>query len=221
MTYKPLGSPDCFGSPTLWSPTAVECIGGMDQGYTNPITKSHKRDKCIWYSQCAATAAAVRSEPKTIMSAHPTVFAQPPAVPAPTGFHPIQPQHSPTNYGRGPVAPVQPYQPMYLQHAQQAPQPQQALASPQQLVPPWMAQYGPQLVPIVFQQQGMQMPSYLTVPEPVDPNEHWTRRLLRELFRSMLKSSGHTAASFFDHNPFRPYSLPETTAPPPPAPPAR
>jgi len=43
------------------------------------------------------------------------------------------------------------------------------------------------------------MHSYLAVPEPVHDDIHWAKRLFHEIFRSMMKSSGHTTASFFDH----------------------
>jgi len=208
MTYKPMGAPSCFGDPTLWSPNAPECVGGMDPGYTHPQTYSHKRDRCSWYSQCASASAVAR------LNAQPTGIAAPvqpvqvtvPPPPAPAQSHPMIQQ-----YGRGPVAQY-PMQPMAQQYPQQY-LPQAPMTMPQQLLPPWVAQFGPQLVPMTFQQPGAQMPAYLSVPEPVDPDEPWGWRLFREVLRSMFKSSGHTAASFFDHNPWRSYI-------PPPAPPA-
>jgi hypothetical protein len=54
-------------------------------------------------------------------------------------------------------------------------------------------------VPVQYQTPGAQMPSYLANPEPINPNIPWHQRLWHEIFRSMMKSSGHTAASFFDH----------------------
>jgi hypothetical protein len=91
------------------------------------------------------------------------------------------------------------------------------MVSPQQLMPPWVAQLGPQVVPVMYQQPGSQMAAYLTVPEPVDLHEHWFWRLAREVLRSMFKATGHTASSFFDHNPWRAYEPPPT--PPPQLPP--
>jgi len=214
--YKPMGAPSCFGDPKLWSPNAPECVGGMDPGYTHPQTYSHKRDRCSWYSQCASASAVAR------LNAQPTGVAAPvqpvqvtvPPPPPPAQSHPLIQQ-----YGRGPVVqyPMQTY-PQYPQYPQYSPQ-QFPMAMPQQMLPPWIAQWGPQLVPAMFQQPGAQMSAYLTVPEPVDPEEHWWWRLARELLRSMFKSSGHTAASFFDHNPWHTY-IPPVAPPalPPPEP---
>jgi hypothetical protein len=127
-----------------------------------------------------------------------------------------------SQYGRGPGWPyANPYpSPYSAQHypTQPAPMMQQAA---QQLLPPWLAQMGPQLVPVTFQQPGMQMPAYLTVPEPINPEEHWMWRLVREIFRSMVKSTGHTAASFIDHNPLRAYEIPPEPQPPVLPPPAQ
>lgn len=198
MTFKPLNSPPCFGDPKLWSPSAVECVGGLDLGYTNPLTHSHKRDKCSWYGQCATAASNARIGAQTTSIGMQPVTVAPP--PSPAQSHPMI-----QTYGRGPgYYPTQgyPVQPLIPQVA------------PQQMVPPWMAQFGPQLVPMAFQQPGTQIGAYLTVPEPVSPGEGWFFRLVREIFRSMLKSSGHTAASFFDHNPWKSYAPPPT---PPPA----
>jgi hypothetical protein len=98
-------------------------------------------------------------------------------------------------YGRG-----------FVQYPAQQPVP--IPQSPQQLVPPYVAQFGPQLVPVQYQQPGMQMSAYLTVPEPVDPEESWLWRLLREVVRSMFKATGHTAANFFDNNTLRLHDAP-------------
>lgn len=70
---------------------------------------------------------------------------------------------------------------------------------------PWVAQMGPMMVPVPHQMPSSQMPYYLTIPEPVDPNVHWLRRLGHEIVRSMFKSASHTGAAFFDHNTFTPH----------------
>jgi hypothetical protein len=108
-----------------------------------------------------------------------------------------------------------------IQHPQQF-MPQQQQFMPQQhyqhqyqhqqyphMVAPYIAQQGPQFVPLMVQQQGSQMPHYLTVPEPINLNESSWRRLAREIFRSMGKSAGHTSAAFFDHNPINPHKGPD------------
>jgi hypothetical protein len=49
-------------------------------------------------------------------------------------------------------------------------------------------------------QLGYHMPQYLSVREPID--EPILKRLLVELFRSLMKSSGHTLSNFFDSEAF-------------------
>lgn len=68
----------------------------------------------------------------------------------------------------------------------------------------------PVLTPAPQQAQAMQylsvdyrMPSYLTVLEPIDPEEGVWRPLGRELLRAILKAAGHTLASFVDRVIFR------------------
>lgn len=187
---KPAGAPTCFGT-NLWSAVAVECIGGPDPAYTHPKTMAHVRDKCGWYSACANACAASKSQAQ-LMQIRPNVQAPPrpaPMLTRPAHFVP-QPQY-PT------LSPTQP---------QAHPQVVPTYAT--QLVPPHVAQQGPVLVPMVYQQPGHQMPSYLTVPEPVNLNESWVSRLAREILRSMFKSAGHTTSSFFDHNPMRAHQPP-------------
>jgi hypothetical protein len=209
--YKPAGSPVCFGTK-LWSPVAVECVGGMDPAYTNPINQSHKRERCGWYSQCATASTSASVNTPSPSAAVAPVTVQPSQVLVPPPPTPAQSHPWIQQYGRPPVPSIPSYQNPYV-NPYQTPYAQMA---PQQLLPPWIAQFGPQLVPVIFQQPGAQIGAYLTVPEPVDPNEGWLWRLVREIIRSMFKSSGHTAASFFDHNPWRPYHAPELPALPAP-----
>jgi hypothetical protein len=107
-------------------------------------------------------------------------------------------------------AAIAPYQHQYIQqYQQQYPQQYQNPSQPGQFVHPWIAQNGPTYVPMQYQQPGSQIPSYLTIPEPVIAEEPWLWRLLREIFRSMMKSSGHSVASFFDHTPVKLHQPPE------------
>lgn len=190
--YKPVGARDCFG---YWASTAKECSGGLDPAYKDPITGSHERGQCKYYAACAQATNMAKMESS----------AQVQPLPKPAPQYPIT-QQFPYAVQR----PQQQYpQPQYFQQ-QQYFQPQQF--STPQFAPPWIAQQGPQIVPMPYAQPGGQIPSYLSVPEPVNPNEHWFGRLLREIVRAIFKSSGHTTANFFDHNPFRPYPTPELPA---------
>lgn len=47
------------------------------------------------------------------------------------------------------------------------------------------------------------MPAYLTMPEPVHPDEGIGGPLVRTLFRSVGKSLGHSLAHFFDSTIFK------------------
>jgi hypothetical protein len=190
-----MSQPSCFGT-NLWSAAAPECIGGPDSAYSNPRTGNNVRERCAWYSSCASVSASnkVRSQnliPPNQLTRVPIAPVQvmPPPKPA---FNPLLPRQNP----------------VYPQHYQQ---PQQYIAQQAYMVPPWQAQQGPQMVPVVYQQPGSQMPAYLTVPEPVDLDESPWRRLIREIFRSMFKSAGHTTASYFDHTPMRPHAPPPKT----------
>ena len=211
---QPYNAPKCFGS-NLWSPSTAECVGGPDPGYVNPNTGAQVRDKCDWYSSCASTSVSNRSTeqkliPVSNLTQHmPIGPVQIQAPPKPAVSTAMAPQRQ--------VMPVQwqpPWQPQ--QQQQQWQQVQQQMMLPQQMqqmaqmVPAWMAQFGPQQVPSPFQQPGMQMPSYLAIPEPVDPSGAgmWGR-LFREVIRSLFKSAGHTGAHFFDHNPMKMFAMPQ------------
>lgn len=191
---KPFGSPPCFPDDTnpsslLWSAAAPECVGGHDPAYNNPQDQSHRRERCGWYQRCADSTNAIRTRAAI---QHAPVYGPVQAPP-----RPIVPPY--------PLAPRPVQQGQYPQQ-QQAPGASIALYQGGQLVPPHVAQYGPQLVATQVQQVGAQMPSYLTVPEPYDPNVPWYKRLFREVFRSSMKSTGHTVSSFIDHTPFAPHN---------------
>lgn len=107
--------------------------------------------------------------------------------------------------------PQQP-QPQYYQQPQQAQQYQPPYA--QGMVPPYMASM-PGMVPMNYVMPGTQMPSFLTVPEPMVYGQHWSRRLAFTLLRGMVKAFGMTLANFFDHTPVTPWQPPQPPAPPP------
>jgi hypothetical protein len=75
--------------------------------------------------------------------------------------------------------------------------------------PTYVAQYGPTNVPMQVQQPGAQMPSYLTMPEPIDHEEGTAKALGRTLIRSAAKAIGHSVSSFFDHVPLKPHKPPQ------------
>lgn len=169
-------TPKCFGKS--WSANAVLCKGGLDPNYTNPRDGTHRRDQCIWYQQCAARTCA------TNLNSNPTVepprhLMRPPAqLPM---MRPI-PQQMPQQMVQQPPVhhlPVQQAHPGF---------------------PPGSHYYNTQHhSPVPYPAPGAQMPSYLSIPEPIDEAVHWGVRLVHEIFRSMMKSTGHTTAAFFDH----------------------
>ena len=183
--------PVCFGKS--WSPQAIECKGGLDPLYVNPQDGSHRRAKCSFYERCAPRTCA------TQMSQHQT------------NNRLIPPQNLVPQSGPHVAAPVtQPYQ---ARPAQATIQPQAGFAqtTPTNVgaQPAHIAQFGQQMVPMNFQQPGLQIPAYLTVPEPVDLGIPWYLRLGREIVRSMAKGMFHTGANWVDHNPFGRYKPPQ------------
>lgn len=170
--------PQCFGSK--WDPKASECAGGLDAMYTNPSDGTHRRDKCSWYSQCAARTcmgtSGAQVAPAQMMA------GQPPVPPGQLVRHPQQPM-----------------QPARMMMPGQQPM---AMQQPIWMVPPEQAYYGVQQVPMNHQQPGMQVAGYLSVPEPIQIGVPWYRRLGIEMVRSAFKGLFHTGANFFDHVPF-------------------
>lgn len=179
--------PSCYGNH--WNPQAIECKGGLDPMYTNPLDGSHRREKCSFYERCAPRTCAKQMNQQTG-----------------TGLIPVQnlvPQSGP--HVATPV--VQPQLPKPVQPLAPPPQPGFAqMAYPNMgMQPAHIAQFGQQLLPMNYQQPGMQMPAYLTVPEPIDLEVPWYIRLCREIARAMAKGAFHTGANWVDHNPFGQY----------------
>ena len=77
------------------------------------------------------------------------------------------------------------------------------------MVPPYVASYGPQMVPMPYQQPGAQMPGYLSVPEPIDPRVPLWLRFLLSIGRAAFKAIFHTGAHLVDHEPIIKYQPPE------------
>ena len=184
--------PPCFGKS--WNGGDVVCKGGLDPTYTNPRSKTHKRDQCVFFTQCA----------------HQTNFNRM------RGHIPVEA----LTRNKQPVAPrsqtVQPAQPT-TQTVQQNQQVhpgyyQQPTWNNQQMVPPYIASYGPQMVPMPYQQPGAQMPGYLTVPEPIDSRVPLWIRFLLNIGRAAVKAIFHTGAHMADHETIIKYQPPK---PPP------
>lgn len=210
--------PSCFGK--RWDPNHVECKGGLDAAYQNPRDQTHRRDRCSWFNSCSQ---AMNYQP--ISTAQPTPQPAPtqqiiparsllhrPAVDTPPPRPSYQPPLPPFTPPRPPTQ-IPAHQPSYTpqyappQHYATVPPPQPVpqyapMPAHQMMVHPAVAQYGPPLVYQPYQNPGMQMPQYLTVPEPVE-GISWGARLGHELTRSLGKAFGHTLAAYFDSNPFR------------------
>jgi hypothetical protein len=205
--------PSCFGKS--WDPTEKECAGGLDPVYTNPKTQTHHRERCNWFEPCRqhtenrpapAQPAPQVIPPQSLLQSRPPVAPPRPLLPpvTPTYTPPRPPPQPPTQqvpFTQFNQPQPQPTAPQYYVHHPQNP----GVANYPILVPPVVAQYGPQFVSPPYQVPGSPMPYYLTVPEPVRDDVPWSHRLAHELARSALKGMAHTAASFFDFNPFRRY----------------
>lgn len=110
------------------------------------------------------------------------------------------------------------YQQQYQQPRQQMLQPQQqqmpvqapSMGTPMAWVPPQQAQQ-PMYVPQNYPQPGMQVPAYLTAPEPVE--QGIVPMFFNSMARAAFKGAFHTAANLMDHVPWGGYPAP------PPGPP--
>jgi hypothetical protein len=190
----------CYGK--LWDEGRTECGGGFDLAFKDPRTGSRLRKKCSAFDAC-------KLEKESAVNQY-----RPPAPP----YQPVIPSHQLVRPPQAPIMapPIPPPVPIVPSQAYGA-RPVPVAAHAQQFgfqnqVPPWVAQTGPQVVPVQYQQPGAQMPAYLAVPEPVDGTVWWIR-LLAEILRSMAKAFGHSTASFFDHNPMRQHSVPQAPQP--------
>lgn len=202
--------PPCFGKS--WNGADSKCAGGIDPLYTNPKARTvnnpqgnptipvHRRDQCLWFAQCSHQTNHRLNSPATQRPTAPVVAPRTQAVaipPARTVNYsvPQPPQPSPPS---PPPLQVQTFQPPTTYN--------------QTMVPPHVASYGPQVVPMPYQQPGAQMPSYLTVPEPFNPEVPGWLRFLIMLLRAGAKAIFHTGAHLADHETFTRHQPP----PPPP-----
>ena len=200
--------PSCFAKS--WDPNHVECKGGLDPAYTNPITATKMREKCSWFNSCSqamhkpAPVAPQIVPPTALLQravAATTPIKMPPSPPAHVPPRPPVYTGSATQYSlptvHAPAPQVAHAPPMQQPVAPQMPMYQQQMV-PQQYAPPHVAQFGPAFVPMPYQLPGAQMPQYLTVPEPTNDNVPWYLQLMRELGRSMVKAFGHQLAAHVD-----------------------
>lgn len=119
------------------------------------------------------------------------VINAPMSVPqAPQFQYPMQPQQQPVHYA----------QPQSMTH-------------PAYATMPWA-------VPVNYPGAGMQVPSFLTVPEPIIPGQSLTRPFFSTMGRTLLKALGMSAANWFDHVPWTPWPQPHYSVPNPPGHPA-
>ena len=218
------------GKP-LWSETDAECAGGLDPNYVHPVRGSHIRDTCDYFHACGKLSgklpptalvppsSLVRPQAPPQPQQQPQAAQQPrpslgvnwvSSTPAPAQT--VVPQTSlPTVPGLtslqvqmafNALAPLLQQVQQATQLAQQVQRPQYPQYQHQQMqqqmqAPPPMQMGYQQMMPV-----NHYMPSYLSVPEPVQEGDSIMGRLLREVGRSMGKSVGHTIANFFDNNVF-------------------
>ena len=185
--------PACFGKS--WNPRDAECKGGLDPGYTNPSDGTHRREKCTWFQQCGHATQMNNAPAHQPSLIPPHALHQRVSQPQPQPYIPPRPPPGP--YGSVHQTPTYAAQPMQ----QMAP----SYGMPATMVAPWVAQQGPTLVPLPQQMPSSVMPFYLTVPEPVDPNVSFLKRVALSGSRSMVKAFCHTVAALVDHTPFTPY----------------
>lgn len=194
----------CYGES--WSLIDKICKGGLDPAFTNPLAQSptnpngdpsipvHVRPTCVWNTQCAQLTNynKVRG-----------VMAPPPPN--------VLPRTQPVNINKPRWQSVHQTPTAPQPKTYQQPTYQQPGWSQQQtyMVPPHVASWGPQMVPMPYQQPGSQMSAYLSVPEPIDVNVPWYWRLLGDMFRSALKAVFHTGAHVADHQTFTRHQPPE------------
>lgn len=201
----PEGVKVCFGQH--WDANAIQCKGGVDPVYVD-ARGGNERERCAWYAKCASETIRVR------MAVKPPEQQQvrpPMQVPVYAPQNPIQSILRGVAQGTGNALArhIQQMQPM--QHVQQVPYHQQQLVQQPHYGYPAPAMVHPALaavpyqVPMNYQAPGMQMPGYLSVPEPPVDGQHWFTRLLLNIGRSMVKAGAHTTANFIDHTPVNPY----------------
>ncbi len=152
----------------LYDSRAKECVGGFDIAFTGE-NGSHVREKCNWTTACSARVQAKQQViPTSNLLRAHQTQFQTTNAPAPSYTRPSLPTAPPLRPYGAPPPNVAPA----YGHPQHV--------GMQQMVP---VNYG--------------IPQYLSVREP-STSGGLSKRLGRELVRSMGKSLGHTLANFFD-----------------------
>lgn len=194
----------CFGRS--WDANAVQCTGGPDPAYLDE-NGSNVRSRCKLYAKCATMTVKNQTTRKDQQQQQVRPVMQTPIHSVVAGIT----QGAATVLARQQAAQQAVVKPVMQQPQPMVPQPYYGYPQPV-MVHPMMAQ-APYTVPMNYQQPGMQMPAYLTVPEPVLADQHWFWRLMWNIGRSMVKAGAHTTANFVDHTPVNPYQLPPPADP--------
>lgn len=216
--------PKCFAHK--WDPNSPKCVGGADPTHWEGDT--HVRSRCSFEKSCSRIQEQDKKEaliaPMNMLTKprqHVEVAVNPAMrLPQQTGPQPPA-QTAMTQPPRQTVVQQPPpYNNIHVRMQQQPMRPptqpqaqypvqQPVMAVPMAWVPPHQAQV-PMYVPQNYPSPGMQMPAYLTVPEPIEQG------VVPMFFNSAVRAGGkaicHTFANLFDHFAFG-------SAPLPPAPP--
>ena len=212
--------PDCFGDydremgKPFWDPREASCAGGLDPNWKDPRTGSKIRPPCDFFKECGNKIQAARTAQQQLIS--PAQLYRPPAppvsslatTPVPQGWRPAAQPQAPavpaasgasTNVSQALQAMLAYHQQLEsAQRQQRAPQPHPMVPSPQLNHMQALAYGHQQMMPV-----NHHMPGYLSVPEIQHEDEGLAPVLGREIFRGVLKSFGHTVASFFDNRPMK------------------
>jgi hypothetical protein len=196
--------PPCFGKS--WEANHPECAGGLDAAYRNPRDQSNRRDKCAWFSACATRTVAARvaqHQPSTQQVIPVSHLVRQPMQPQPAQPSPIPQPFQSIVKGVNQAAQSMTQQTMSMQARFTPPpgqpyygQPSPLMVHPSQASMPWV-------VPMNYPAPGTQMPSFLTVPEPLGSS--LGRMLIATIARSMVKAGCWAMANWVDHIPLTPW----------------
>jgi len=194
MSQDDQGDLDCFGKPEFFEDgNDPACRGGPDPAYINPRTGLRMHDRCDEYDNCKRMVhqklaqISIKPESKFI-----TPKTHPPQTSAPRQW-------------KKPAVPprAKQSQPVY-----QMPTEHSRPATPHQQIPqpPAPAPYDPNKVfPGVYHPLQVLMPQesqpFLTVPETMDPNVPFWKRLLAGASRAAAKGVLSHGAYVADHLP--------------------
>lgn len=217
--------PKCFAQK--WDPTSPKCKGGADP--TNWANGTHVRPKCSFEAHCGSAQDKMNKEqliPAMNMLTRPKQQVEVTggmAIPQQTtAVQPRQvvPQPPRQTVVQRPTAAVQRTNGVSLSVQQapaqaRTPTPQHpvniqapGMGSPMAWVQPQQAAT-PALVPQNYPQPGMQVPAYLTAPEPME--QGIVPMFFNSMARAAFKGAFHTAANLMDHVPWGGYAPPPTS----------